>query len=283
MADPKRLAPDDATARLVTLVLGFLGAAGVVAAVALALYRHTFGGPASQDQAVWGQFGDFLGGVLNPFLQFAALFGVVVSLVFTQRQLRLARDQHHEERESADSLFYLEEARRGVERALEMVTKPTNDRVTWILAARTLERSLAIAGLITSPAAQKVWELALESYRIQAGDVLGHANGARSASFFYGSPLTPSGHPEHTDITAAAQFASAGGEVRYLEEASLAAFWRLSEYPAQYPDPLPKTRFTDAQLESPSMHLFTGLRAYLRHRRQFSTHNGVLIPKAPAP
>lgn len=270
---------DEGGRQLVTLVLGVLGASVVLAVGALALYRATFGGALSTDPALWGQFGDYLGGVLNPFLQFGALFGVVVSLAFTQRQLRLAQEQHREEREDADSRFYLEEARLGIESALKRVEEPgMNDRVTWILAARTLERSLAIADLITRPAAQRVWELALEGYRIRASDALGRDRTDRDAQFFYG--FRPVVHDLDRPYTLedAARASTANGTLNYLSESSLAAFWRLAQYPDKYPDPLPKEGLP-VDPDHISMHSFPGLRAYLQHRREWDSIAGKLVAR----
>jgi uncharacterized membrane protein len=45
-----------------------------------ALYLYEFHGGLSGDQALWGQFGDFLGGVLNPIFAFASFLIVLVAL-----------------------------------------------------------------------------------------------------------------------------------------------------------------------------------------------------------
>jgi len=45
-------------------------------------YVDTFGIKRSYDQAVWGQFGDYLGGVLNPTLSFCAFVGLMLTLKF---------------------------------------------------------------------------------------------------------------------------------------------------------------------------------------------------------
>lgn len=270
---------DDIGKQLVTTVLAFLGTALALAIVVLFVYRLTFTGPMSQDAATWGQFGDYVGGVLNPFLQFGALLGVVVSLAFTQRQLRLASEQHRDEREDADSRFYLEEARRGVDAALALVEpEEMNERETWILAGRMLERALAIAALISRPAAQHVWELELEQYRARAASALGRERSERDASFFYGfSPVVHDLNRPYT-IDDAARAATERGALDYLCESSLAAFWRLAQYPDKYPDPLPRDGFP-VDPDHISMHTYEGLRAYLRHRREWESVGGRLVPR----
>lgn len=273
---PKR--DSDPLPGLAASVIWPLVAALVIGAVALILYARNFPGPLTQTQDTWGQFGDFLGGVLNPVLQAGALWGVIVSLAQAQRQLRTARDQHHEELATQDSEFFLNEARRGVESAFALLADHNNQRTQWILAARTLERALAIASEISRPAHIKVWELALEAYRIRAAELLGLNDPVRTAPFFYGSPVLPDGTTVHGGIDEAARFSSQDRTIRYLDENSLSSFWRLSEYPNRYGDPLPDKPFTDAELNSVHMHAFSGLQAFLRHRRDFGTHAGQLIP-----
>ncbi|ONH55831.1 hypothetical protein SAMN04490182_2836 [Pseudomonas cedrina] len=45
-------------------------------------YVDTFGVKRSYDQAAWGQFGDYMGGVLNPTLSFCAFVGLMLTLKF---------------------------------------------------------------------------------------------------------------------------------------------------------------------------------------------------------
>lgn len=53
-------------------------------------YRSAFGGPLSSDQAIWGQFGDYIGGLVNPILAFLSFVGVLATLHLQIRQLDLA-------------------------------------------------------------------------------------------------------------------------------------------------------------------------------------------------
>ncbi|WP_428508492.1 hypothetical protein [Roseateles sp.] len=41
----------------------------------------------------WGVFGDYVGGILNPFFSFLAFIGVVITVVLQAKQLDIARDQ----------------------------------------------------------------------------------------------------------------------------------------------------------------------------------------------
>lgn len=58
--------------------------------VLLITYVFTFGVHLSQSQETWGQFGDFLGGVLNPIFSFLALIGLLITIALQVRQLRIS-------------------------------------------------------------------------------------------------------------------------------------------------------------------------------------------------
>jgi hypothetical protein len=59
----------------------WLGAFGVLAICAvLVSYVAQFSTGISPSQEIWGQFGDFFGGLLNPLISFAALIGLLATL-----------------------------------------------------------------------------------------------------------------------------------------------------------------------------------------------------------
>ncbi|MHA6160304.1 putative phage abortive infection protein [Pseudomonas sichuanensis] len=72
----------------------------------------------SDTAAHWGQIGDFVGGILNPLLSFAALIAVIYSLRAQSKELALARDDAREnhriqaqqslifERQNFESVFF---------------------------------------------------------------------------------------------------------------------------------------------------------------------------------
>lgn len=77
---------------------------GVIAIFALALislvlgnYLINFPYNMSTDQAVWGQFGDYFGGVLNPILSFFALIGLLFTLRSQQIESKRTSDRHKEQ------------------------------------------------------------------------------------------------------------------------------------------------------------------------------------------
>lgn len=79
----------------ITLILG---SASVLIAGLLALYWSTFGFTRSQDQAVWGAFGDYFAGILNPIFALFAFIAVLWSLHLQLKQIgQIATDKHGEE------------------------------------------------------------------------------------------------------------------------------------------------------------------------------------------
>ncbi|GLQ52489.1 hypothetical protein ACFFJT_13090 [Dyella flava] len=76
--------------KVLALIVAFSIAATVVT---FSAYFMQFGGSFSTDRAVWGQFGEFIGGSLSPLLSFFALLALVLTLVLQSRQLEYAREE----------------------------------------------------------------------------------------------------------------------------------------------------------------------------------------------
>jgi hypothetical protein len=71
--------------------LFLIGAIGVGAFAAIVGgYVYQFFGPLSDDRAVWGQFGDYVGGSLNPFLTFLSLIAILFTIVLQAREIQLS-------------------------------------------------------------------------------------------------------------------------------------------------------------------------------------------------
>lgn len=62
----------------------------------LSNYFSNFPAVRSTDQAVWGQFGDYFGGVLNPLLSFFALIGLMVTLRAQYAESKRSEKRHEE-------------------------------------------------------------------------------------------------------------------------------------------------------------------------------------------
>ena len=60
------------------------------AAVVVAVYGWNFAGPLANEQEKWGQFGDYVGGLLNPTFSLLALLALLATLGLQVRELRLS-------------------------------------------------------------------------------------------------------------------------------------------------------------------------------------------------
>lgn len=79
-----------------------LASVGIAAAVAvLMVYAWRFAGPLANDQEKWGQFGDYVGGLLNPTFSLLALLALLATLRLQLRELQLSVK---ELKKSADAL-----------------------------------------------------------------------------------------------------------------------------------------------------------------------------------
>ncbi|WP_312491921.1 putative phage abortive infection protein [Pseudomonas cremoris] len=57
-------------------------------------YLATFGVATSPSQEVWGQFGDFFGGILNPLLSSLTLAAVLVTMRLQSKELKIAQEEN---------------------------------------------------------------------------------------------------------------------------------------------------------------------------------------------
>ncbi len=85
---------DSVQSKQLTKVLSWLlmVAATLICVAFLAYFQHFHSG-FSFDQSVWGQFGDFLGGTINPILSFLSLLALVFTVALQARQLEIAREE----------------------------------------------------------------------------------------------------------------------------------------------------------------------------------------------
>src|SRR5262245_14378739 len=74
-----------------------VASATVIVAVAWAVvlypYRNIFGTEFSQEHIRWAEFGEYIGGLLNPFLGTLTLLGVVYTIYLQRDVLRVTRAQ----------------------------------------------------------------------------------------------------------------------------------------------------------------------------------------------
>ena len=71
-----------------------IGLVGISAVSMLIKYLATFGVSTSKSQEVWGQFGDFFGGMLNPLLSSLTLAAVLVTMRLQSKELKVAQQEN---------------------------------------------------------------------------------------------------------------------------------------------------------------------------------------------
>ena len=70
------------------LVIGGVAVLAIIAV--LAFYAIVFGFVLSESHEQWGQFGDYVGGALNPLLSFLALVALLITIAIQNRELRVS-------------------------------------------------------------------------------------------------------------------------------------------------------------------------------------------------
>ena len=60
----------------------------VIACISVGMYLNNFGNDLSEKQEVWGQFGDYIGGTLNPLFALTALLALIYTIVLQSKELR---------------------------------------------------------------------------------------------------------------------------------------------------------------------------------------------------
>lgn len=99
--------------QMVKLLSWIIAVAASVLATTYYAYFQEFHGGFSEKQEVWGQFGDFIGGTVNPVLSFLSLLALVFTVVLQTRQLENSRT------ELANSKAELEATREEMRRSAE--------------------------------------------------------------------------------------------------------------------------------------------------------------------
>jgi len=85
---------DESNANKVINNLKWLVIIAIIAIVfVFTVYFLNFNNGFSDDQGVWGTFGDFMGGTLNPILSFLSLIALLSTIVLQQKELGLSRTE----------------------------------------------------------------------------------------------------------------------------------------------------------------------------------------------
>lgn len=276
----------------VSVIPWLLVGAALVYVLVLGFYvGHFHAQPVSGNPADWGQFGDYLGGVLNPFVALLTFLAVIITLAQNARLVRSAQEQAeaaHTAHAFDLSAKQADAALAGMNRALDLVDG-TNDRATWIQGARILAASVRITEAVREPIHRDMLEIALYDLRNRAAKMLGFDDARRSGCFFYGAPLDAQGIPTIADLDEAARQSSVAGpnapgrvgDIRYLDQRTLFVFWQFAQFPDDFTDPIYQGDFRELLRDDPiKLAFYPGLSDYLSHRTEFRSVGGRLIPRA---
>lgn len=117
----------------------------------------------SRDPAEWGQFGDYIGGVLATILAAFSFGGLLYTVWIQDHHMRNDRQMREDE-------TYLNHSIRCLERAFEALQSPAiegpvRSRVMWLTAARWLLNASKSSALIRSEGVRLLYEGAEEDWR----------------------------------------------------------------------------------------------------------------------
>jgi hypothetical protein len=197
------------------------------------------------DQAIWGQFGDYIGGIMNPVVSLATLLAVLHTLGQNQdlisnaaEQSRLAAAALKAEQDARashgtyeHSKMCMEAALSGLDAAVQALSEARNHRDAWNAAATLLRRCTILASNIETPTHLVRWDLARKIHALRVRPLLGAVEGSnRRAAFFFGGPLQQSDRPSDTldsALTFFREIAHESREPRHIERSDLLEFCAL--------------------------------------------------------
>jgi hypothetical protein len=174
----------------------------------------------------------------------------VAILIFIAGTMFVGIWSNRRDHEFSQSEAYLENAVALINKALEVLTTaeagPTNDRVTWVTAARLLTRAEAISDRISVEAHKAIFQAEHDYQRHRFANLLRLDGKSLPAAFFVGGDQVKPG-----TIGEAAHHPSQvkdGGH--WIPVRILAVVYRFFQYPEGYEDPLDRASlFSEAELD----------------------------------
>jgi uncharacterized membrane protein len=136
--------------KLIKWLSWILTAASMAIAVVFWLYFTNFSGGLSNKNDVWGTFGDFIGGTLNPILSFFALIALLLTIILQSRELEATREELKRSASAHEKQVNYISGQQQRDDLIRLVTKLT-DRINNNYNSNLLDNSLSIhAALIGS-------------------------------------------------------------------------------------------------------------------------------------
>lgn len=131
------------TKKLLKILAYIVASSIAVTVVTFSAYFMQFGGSVSRDRAVWGQFGEFIGGSISPLLSLFALLAVVLTLVLQSRQLDYAREELENSRKELSATL------EQLERSADAQSKTASALVAQAKSAAIGARLSALSAALT--------------------------------------------------------------------------------------------------------------------------------------
>lgn len=87
------------------------------------LYASQFGWGFSESRDHWGQFGDFVGGILNPIVSIGALFGIWYAVALQKRELQATKNALEQQATESDTANQREEKKKEEQLFMSILDK----------------------------------------------------------------------------------------------------------------------------------------------------------------
>jgi uncharacterized membrane protein len=136
--------------KLIKWLSWILTAASTAIGIVFWLYFTNFTGGLSNKHDVWGTFGDFIGGTLNPILSFFALIALLLTIILQSRELEATREELKRSASAHEKQVNYISGQQQRDDLIRLVTKLT-DRINNNYNSNLLTNGLSIhAALIGS-------------------------------------------------------------------------------------------------------------------------------------
>jgi len=129
--------------KLIKWLSWILTAASMAIGIVFWLYFTNFSGELSNKNDVWGTFGDFIGGTLNPILSFFALIALLLTIILQSRELEATREELKRSASAHEKQVSYISGQQHRDDLIRLVTKLT-DRINNNYNSNLLDKGLSV-------------------------------------------------------------------------------------------------------------------------------------------
>ena len=178
-----------------------------------------------------------------------------------------------------ESKEYLERSVELAEKAYSILRKEdgklTNNRVSWVSAARLIQRSLFLSTLISLKAHQDIYEAERDFHRHKFLKLLSLDQSGNIFTFYTGENIHKYMHSHQSDFPV-------GSDQDMIPIVIMSTICRFATFPEGYEDPLEVTEnLNHEELEKLYISGSKGLVKYFLFRKYFTVNDDQLITKLP--